>query len=91
MGQFEPPSSSASAEPPLFFVGRDSRGNWVAQDQQHRCGGLFVSRAAAIKFALFENGHRPQAVIMVAGSLELDLNGSAAAGPKPMVELRRVA
>jgi len=36
-------------------------------------GGLFVNRAQAVKYALFENGRRPQAVVMVPGGLELDL------------------
>jgi hypothetical protein len=57
----------------LFFIGRDSGGHWVVQDQRHLCGGLFVSRADALKFALFENGNKPQAVVMVPGTLELDM------------------
>jgi hypothetical protein len=36
---------------------------------------LFVDRAQALKFALFENENRPQAVIMVPGRLELDMAG----------------
>jgi hypothetical protein len=72
MGQAEPPLSSTS----LFYIGRDSHGRWVVQDQKHLCGGLFVDRAAALKFALFENGHRPQAVIMVPGLFELDTGTS---------------
>ena len=60
----EPPSLSGS-DSSLFMVGRDSHGNWVAQNQNGHCGGLFVGRAEALKFAMFENGHRPQAVIMV--------------------------
>jgi hypothetical protein len=47
---------------------------WVVQDQRGLCGGLFVNRAEAVKFAMFENGNRPQAVIMVPGILELDLS-----------------
>jgi hypothetical protein len=69
----EPPSSKSS----LFFIGKDSRGNWVVQDQQHRCGGLFTDRAEALRFALFENGHRPQAVVMVPGIFELDMSGNS--------------
>ena len=73
MDKQEPPSSKS----PLFFIGKDSRGNWVVQDQRHRCGGLFTDRAEALRFALFENGHRPQAVVMVPGIFELDMSGSA--------------
>jgi hypothetical protein len=46
----------------------------VVQDQEGLCGGLFIDRTEAVKFAMFENGHCPQAVIMVPGILELDLS-----------------
>jgi len=70
--QAEPPSNkSPSSE--LFLIGRNSRGNWVVQDQSGRRGGLFIDRTEALRFALFENGHQPQAVVMVPGVLELDL------------------
>jgi hypothetical protein len=78
MGQQEPPSKSL-----LFFIGKDSHGNWVVQDHQHRCGGLFIDRAEALRFALFENGHRPQAVVMVPGVFELDMLGASTV-PHPM-------
>ena len=73
MNKDEPPSSS-SAKSSLFLVGRDSHGHWVVQDQSHRRGGLFIDRAEALKYAMFENGHRPQAVIMVPDVLELDMS-----------------
>ena len=75
MRQSEPPSARPCSPSRLFRIGRNSRGNWVAQDQDGLCGGLFVDRAEAVKFAMFENGHRPQAVVMVPGILELDMNG----------------
>jgi hypothetical protein len=62
---------------PQFRIGRDRRGHWVVQDDRALCGGLFVSRAEALKFALFENGNRPQAVIMMPGVLELDMTPHA--------------
>jgi hypothetical protein len=79
MKQVEPPSPEPSSRVPLFLIGKDSRGNWVVQDQHGICGGLFVDRAEALKFAMFENGNRPQAVVMVPGVLELDM--SRKAGP----------
>ncbi len=72
----EPPSRGAGPRSSLFQIGRNSRGNWVVQDQHGLHGGLFVSRADALKYALFENGNRPQAVVMVPGVLELDLGGN---------------
>ena len=74
MRQSEPPSARPRSPLRLFRIGKISRGNWVAQDQQGLCGGLFVGRAEAVKFAMFENGNRPQAVVMVPGILELDIS-----------------
>jgi hypothetical protein len=63
----------------VFRVGKDSRGRWVARNDNGRAGGLFVNREAAIKFALFENGHRPEAIVTVPGVFELDLGVPALA------------
>ena len=68
----EPPSRNH-----LFMIGRNSRGNWVVRDQAGLRGGLFIDRTEALRFALFENGRRPQAVLMVPGILELDLRAPA--------------
>jgi hypothetical protein len=69
MVQAEPPNP----RPSLFLIGRDRAGHWVVQDQRGLCGGLFVSRTEALKFALFENDRHPEAVVMVPGFFELDL------------------
>ena len=82
MRQVGNPTGKSRSGSPFFFIGRDSHGNWVVQDQRHLCGGLFVNRTEALRFALFENGNQPQAVIMVPGILELDLRGEAAS-PSP--------
>ena len=65
----EPPSRPQSRTS-LFFVGRNNKGNWVARDQRGLCGGIFVNRAEALRFAMQDNGY-PRAVIMVPGVLEL--------------------
>jgi hypothetical protein len=64
---------SSGYEPSLFLIGQNRRGQWVAQDQRGRRGGLFVNRAAALKYALFENGRKPQLVVDMPGHFELDL------------------
>jgi len=94
MGQSEPPSTRSSSLSRIFRVGRDSHGHWVVQDQQGLRGGLFASRAQALKFAMFENGNRPQAVIMVPGILELDMTAKPAKSERPTTSatpLARVA
>ena len=69
MKQTEPPSCSSS----LVFIGKNSRGNWVAQEQNGLFGGLFVNRAEAVRYALFENGHHPEAIMTAPNVLELDM------------------
>jgi len=64
MRKSEPPSHICSS---MFMIGRNSRGNWVVQDRRRKCGGLFIDRVQAFRFALLENGNNPQAVIMVPG------------------------
>ena len=78
MKQAEPPSIVPCSRPLQFQIGKDSRGNWVVQDDRGLCGGLFVNRTEALKFAMFENGNHPQAVIMVPGVFELDVTGETA-------------
>ncbi len=73
MRRAEVPCSRAS----LFLMGQDSRGNWVVQDQRGMCGGLFADRVTALRFAMYENGNRPQAVVMVPGVFELDMTRGA--------------
>ena len=51
---------------------------------------MFVSRAEAVKYAMYETGRRPQAVIMVPGILELNLNGKRDTG-EPHDTLRSAA
>jgi len=72
---------SSGSEANLFLVGQDSRGRWVAKDERGLRGGLFISRAAAVKFALFENGKQPQLIIAMPGKLELDLSAGAVPSP----------
>ena len=68
------PSSLRSSKPPLYRVGKNRDGHWVVQDSMGLRGGLFIDRIEAIKFAMYESGNRPQAVIMVPDTLELDMS-----------------
>jgi hypothetical protein len=54
----EPPSCSAAST--IVFIGRNRRGQWVAQEQNGLFGGLFVNRAQALKYALFETAIIPK-------------------------------
>ena len=86
----EPPSCSSAST--IVFIGKNSRGNWVAQEQNGLYGGLFVSRAQAVKYALFENGHHPETIVEVAREIELDMGGKLpASDPTPAPSSRRAA
>ena len=69
----EPPSCSAKST--IVFIGKNRRGNWVAQEQTGLYGGLFVTRAQAVKYALFENGQHLETIVEVSRELELDMDG----------------
>ena len=75
----EPPSCACPST--IVFIGRNNRGQWVAQEQNGLFGGLFVSRAQAVKYALFENGHHPETIVELSRSIELDM-GSDRAGSR---------
>jgi hypothetical protein len=90
MDKSEPPSPQQSSAA-LFLIGRDSHGNWVAQDQDGLRGGLFVTRSEALKFALFENGNRRQSVIMVPGPVELDMTHKTVSQPHDGFRRREAA
>ncbi|MGN1285293.1 MAG: hypothetical protein ACI4XG_01715 [Bradyrhizobium sp.] len=79
----EPPSCSAAST--IVFIGRNHRGQWVAQQQNGLYGGLFVNRAQAVKYALFENGQHPEMIIELSRELELDTSGETAPVPASRV------
>jgi hypothetical protein len=82
----EPPSCSSLSN--IVFIGRNSRGQWVAREQ---CG-LFVNRAQAIQFALVENGHHPETIVELRREIELDLGDKRVASERPQIaNTRRVA
>jgi hypothetical protein len=70
MEKDEPPSPCFTHPMPML-VGRNSRGQWVVRSEDGLYGGLFVNRTEAVRYALFENGHHADAIIIVGGTLEL--------------------
>lgn len=86
----EPPSCSSAST--IVFIGKNKRGNWVAQEQNGLYGGLFVNRAQAVKYALFENGHHPETIVELAREIELDMGGKLPSSDQiPAAVTRRVA
>jgi hypothetical protein len=63
--------SNAKPRPsPRLIVGQDHHGRWVVQDRLGLCGGWFVGRAEAIRYAMFETGGAPRAVLLTPGIVE---------------------
>jgi hypothetical protein len=83
----EPPSCSSSSN--IVFIGRDKGGHWVAQAQNGLYGGVFVNRAQAIKYALFENGHHPETIVELSREIELDMGSKPS--PRPTADIRHEA
>ena len=67
----DPYPSRMQSDSPLFFIGEDCRGHWVAQDRSGLRGGVFKDRANAVKFALSENGNRSDGIVTMPGTHEL--------------------
>ena len=77
----EPPSCSAAST--IVFIGRNRRGQWVAQEQNGLYGGLFINRAQALKYALFENGHHPETIVELSREIELNMQDSRGPAGRP--------
>ena len=84
MNRFEPPLCGSA----LVLIGQNNRGQWVAQEQSGLFGGLFKHRADALRYALFENGHHPEAIIEATGLVELNMNASSFASAQPIEPLQ---
>ena len=85
----EPPSCSSPSS--IVFIGRDKCGRWVAQEQNGLYGGLFVNRAQAIKYALFENGRHPETIVELSREIELEMNGKSSPDHPQIPDASRAA
>lgn len=58
---------------PLFFIGRNRRGLWVAREAEGRTGGIFFFRESALRFAARASAPLGHAIMILAAGFELDL------------------
>jgi hypothetical protein len=68
-----PDDTVLSGSIPLFFIGRNQNGFWVAREAAGRCGGLFLFRRSAARFARRNDLAGGGATMLVEHSIELDL------------------
>lgn len=72
-GLTRPDETVLSESIPLFYVGQNKRGFWVAREAQGRSGGLFLFQRSAVRFAQNKSSSAGCATMIVAEPLELDL------------------
>ena len=57
---------------PLFFIGRNKNGFWLAREAQGRIGGMFLLRRSALRFAQEASAPHGCATMFIARTFELD-------------------
>jgi hypothetical protein len=77
-----PDASALSEAIPLFYIGRNKYGVWVARAAEGPSGGLFLSKQSAARFARRQSEPAGCAMMFLAEPFELDVDnqGSRFAG-----------
>ena len=68
-----PDPSLISEAIPLFFIGRNKDGFWVARDADGSAGGIFLLKRSALQFANTNTQPRGCATMCVSERFELDI------------------
>jgi hypothetical protein len=68
-----PDSGVLSETIPLFFIGRNGRGLWVAREAAGRTGGIFLFKRSAVRFAQRNSAPTGCATMVLAERFELDV------------------
>lgn len=63
MSSIEPPSSRFKASVNRFYIIPNQRGHYTVQDEFRLHGGYFTNLVDARKYALCENGNKPDLVV----------------------------
>jgi hypothetical protein len=84
-----PDASVISETIPLFYIGRNKAGLWVAREAQGRSGGLFLFKRSALRFAREECEPAGCAMMFLSEPLELDVANRPARSVAPFVAPRR--
>ena len=61
---------------PVFFIGRNRDGFWVARDAEGKFGGLFWRKEGALRFARRSAGPAGCATVFPRGHVELDIENA---------------
>ena len=66
-------------EPPSLIIGRDDENHWVVVEAHGRCGGIFTTEAAAVRYAREESRGRSGAVSSAPHPVALNIWGASRA------------
>ena len=67
-----PDASVLSKSLPLFFIGRNKNGLWIAREAEGRAGGIFLLKQSALRFAQKNSAPIGCATMFIAEPMELD-------------------
>lgn len=67
-----PDLSVLSETIPLFYIAQNKLGFWVAREAEGRCGGAFLFRRSAVRFARQQSGSAGCAMMFLYEEIELD-------------------
>jgi hypothetical protein len=67
-----PDADVLSKSIPLFFIGRNRNGLWIAREAEGRTGGVFLSKQSALHFAQRNSAPVGCATMFLAEPIELD-------------------
>lgn len=68
-----PDLTALSETIPLFYIGQNNRGFWVAREADGRCGGVFLLRRSAVRFAQQKSAPASCATMFLDEPRELDV------------------
>jgi len=71
-----PDAGVLSKSIPLFFIGRNRNGLWVAREAEGRIGGIFLLKQSALRFAQKHGAPVGCATMFLTESIELDTENS---------------
>jgi hypothetical protein len=86
-----PELSVLSDSIPLFYIAQNKHGFWVVREAEGRCGGAFLLRRSAVRFARRQSGSAGCAMMFLNEELELDIENEGDRLVEPLAALIDVA
>jgi hypothetical protein len=72
---------------PLFYIAQNNHRFWVAREANGRCGGVFLLRRSAVRFAQRNSAPAGCAIMFLDAPLELDVTNASSIIVEPLTEI----